>query len=199
MELDRNFMGYYPSNNMQSGWQCPKYDNKGMNDKMDMPGYMYGKCMPQHNNSGWKFNPMNMQEYMQPGCGCRCNMNMHMHMNPEFHMHNMEPLENMCGKTYKVLIVYVDKTIQKMMMENMGVMPKAISKEKFKKEMNDMICEIMKREEEIKKIVVIDRNETDQEEEMDRSFCPFCHGMLKDTLSILFITELLRGGCTSCY
>jgi len=121
-------------------------------------------------------------------------------MAPMHHMQqNMEPLENMCGKTYKVLIVHVHKSMHKIMMENMGVMPKAISKEKFKQEMNDMICEVMKKEDEIKKIVVIDRSETGESESTDRAFCPFCNGLLRDTLSILFVTELLRGGCTFCY
>jgi len=57
----------------------------------------------------------------------------------------------------------------------------------------------MKKEDEIKKIVVVDRNETNEEENTDRAFCPFCNGLLRDTLSILFVTELLRGGCTHCY
>ena len=61
------------------------------------------------------------------------------------------------------------------------------------------ICEVMKNEEDIKKIVVVDRDETEEAESTDRAFCPYCNGLLRDTLNILFITELLKGGCVSCY
>ena len=207
MEFDRNYMGYgHMMNNMDS---CPgcciKHEDKYM-DK-GMPGYMYGKCMEK-----WETPPnmcckyMNMYDNMPIGYGMRTDMQympQMYHMNNMHHMHhmnqNMEPIENMCGKTYKVLIMHVHKSVHKIMMENMGTMPKTISKEKFNKEMNDMICEVMKKEDEIKKIVVVNRSETDEEESSDRAFCPFCNGLLRDTLSILFVTELLKGGCTSCY
>ena len=55
------------------------------------------------------------------------------------------------------------------------------------------------KEDEIKKIVVVDRTETSEGENTDRAFCPFCNGLLRDTLGILFVTELLKGGCTYCY
>lgn len=201
MEFDRNYMGYGPMmNNMDNcPMQCPKFENKFMEKGMQMmPPYMYGKCMDK-----WETAPNMCSKFMNPCDNMPYSMRGEypmQHMQPMSHMHqNMEPLENMCGKTYKVLIVHVHKTMHKIMMENMGVMPKAISKEKFNKEMNDMICEVMKREDEIKKIVVIDRSETSEEENTDRAFCPFCNGLLRDTLGILFVTELLRGGCTSCY
>ena len=79
------------------------------------------------------------------------------------------------------------------------MMPKAISKEKFNKEMNEMLCEVMIHEDEIKQLVIVDRSETENSESTDRAFCPYCNGLLKDTLGILFITELLKGGCVSCY
>ena len=113
-------------------------------------------------------------------------------------MMKMEPIENMCG-SYKMLIVYVEKSINKIMMENMGMMPKAISKDKYHKEMNEMLCEVMKKEKELKEIVVVDRCETEDTEDLDRNMCPYCGGFLKDTLGILFLTELLKRGCTSCY
>jgi len=197
MDFDRNYMGYYPMMNHMDNchMQCPKMENKFM--EKEMPPYMCGKCMEK-----WEDTPnvcckyMNMCDKMPMNYGMRGEYP----MAPMHHMQqNMEPLENMCGKTYKVLIVHVHKSMHKIMMENMGVMPKAISKEKFKQEMNDMICEVMKKEDEIKKIVAIDRNETEETENTDRAFCPFCNGLLRDTLSILFITELLRGGCTACY
>lgn len=188
MEFDRNYMPYYHMmNNMDN---CPA---KCSSMQKEMPPYMYGKY-----TNKWEQMPDMCSKYM--------NMydNMPMSYSPrgEYMMphinQNMEPLENMCGKTYKILVVHVHKRMHKMMMENMGVMPKGISKEKFNKEMNDMLCDIMKNEEEIKKIVVIDRSEMN-EENTDRAFCPFCNGLLKDTLSILFVTELLKGGCTFCY
>lgn len=198
MELDRSYMGYNPMMNYMDNcpMNCQKMDNKYM-DK-GMPPYMYGKCMDK-----WDDTPNMCSKFMNPCDNMPTPYTMRSDMHPMQqmgHMHqNMEPLENMCGKTYKVLIVHVHKTMHKMMMENMGVMPKAISKDKFNKEMNDMICEVMKREDEIKKIVVIDRSETEDGESTDRVFCPFCNGLLRDTLSILFVTELLRGGCTFCY
>lgn len=193
MEFDRNYMGYNPMNPMMNHMDnYPKYENKFM--EKGMPPYMYGKCMDK-----WEEKPNMCCKYMNM-CD---NMPMPYSMRGEYPMHHMqqhmEPLESMCGKTYNVLIVHVHKKMHKIMMENMGVMPKAISKEKFNKEMNDMICEVMKNEDEIKKIVVIDRSETEESESTDRAFCPFCNGLLRDTLGILFITELLRGGCTFCY
>ena len=194
MEFDRNYMGFGPMMNHMDNCpgQCPKFENKFM--EKGMPPYMYGNCMEK-----WDNTPNMCSKYMN----MHDNMPMHYSMRGEYPMHhmhqNMEPIENMCGKTYKVLIVHVHKTMHKIMMENMGVMPKAISKEKFNKEMNDMICEVMKNEDEIKKIVVIDRSETEESESTDRAFCPFCNGLLRDTLGILFVTELLRGGCTFCY
>jgi len=192
MEFDRNYMGHYQMMNYMDSCPglCPKYENKYM-EKMSSP-YMYDKYMDK-----WDDTPKACCKYMN-----MCD-DMPYGMRGEYMMphmkNNMEPIENMCGKTYKLLIVHVHKTMHKMMMENMGVMPKAISKEKFKKEMNEMICEVMKQEDEIKKIVVIDRSETEGEESTDRAFCPFCNGLLRDTLGILFVTELLRGGCTFCY
>ena len=185
MDFDRNYMGYYPmpSHMENCHMQCPK-----------MEKCMQGNCMEK-----WECSPNMYHKYMNM-CD---NMNMPYNMRGDYMMpnmhHNMEPIENLCGKTYKMLIVHVHKSMHKIMMENMGVMPKAISKEKFKKEMNTMICEVMKNEEEIKKIVVVDRNETEDVENTDRAFCPFCNGLLRDTLSILFITELVKGGCVSCY
>lgn len=192
MEFDRNYMGYgHMMNHMDNcPGQCFKFDNKYM--EKTMPPYMYGKCMEK-----WDESPNMCSKYLNACDNMPGNYGMRTDM---YHMHhNMEPLENMCGKTYKVLIVHVHKTMHKIMMENMGVMPKAISKEKFNKEMNDMICEVMKKEEEIKKIVVVDRNENGESESTDRAFCPFCNGLLKDALGILFVTELLKGGCTFCY
>jgi hypothetical protein len=52
-----------------------------------------------------------------------------------------------------------------------------------------MLCEVMTHEDEIKKLVVVDRSETDVSENTDRAFCPYCNGLLKDTLGILFICE----------
>lgn len=201
MEFDRNYMGYNPMMNHMDicPGQCYKFENKYM-DK-GMPPYMYGKCMEK-----WDDTPnmcskyLNMCDNMPGKYNMRADMYPMQYMGNMNHMHqNMEPLENMCGKTYNILIVHVHKAMHKIMMENMGTMPKAISKDKFNKEMNDMICEVMKNEDEIKKIVVIDRVETEEEEGTDRVFCPYCNGLLRDTLGILFVTELLKGGCTSCY
>ena len=116
-----------------------------------------------------------------------------------YQMQKIESLENMCSQTYKMLIVKVRKTIQIIIMENMGMMPTSISKEKFNKYLNDTICEVMKQEDDIKKMVVVERDETETEEENNRDFCPYCHGLLKDTIAFLLITELIKGGCTTCY
>ncbi len=149
--------------------------NHCMNHNMNyIPNY-YNKeyeCMPGHLARGYGY-PMN-------------------------NMMKMEPLENMCG-SYKMLIVYVEKSINKIMMENMGMMPKAISKEKYHKEMNEMLCEVMKKEKELKELVVVDRCETEDKEDLDRALCPYCGGFLKDTLGILFLTQLMKRGCVSCY
>ena len=191
MEFDRNYMGY--GNMSICPGHCLNWDNKQMENKM--PPYMYGKCM-----NKWE-QPQNMcSKYLNPCDTMQGQYMLRGDMSQMYHINqNMEPLETMCGKTYNVLIVHVHKTMHKMMMENMGMMPKAISKDKFNKELNDMICEVMKKEDEIKKIVVIDRVENEDGEAENRAFCPFCNGLLKDTLSILFVTELLRGGCTFCY
>ena len=192
MDFDRNYMDYgHMMNNMNMcPGQCFKFEDKCM--EQGMPPYMHGKCMDK-----WEHKPDMCSKYLNP-CYNMPGYNVRgEYMMP--HMQHMEPLENMCGKTYNILIVHVHKTMHKMMMENMGVMPKAISKDKFNKEMNEMICEVMKNEDEIKKIVVIDRVETEDKEDETRAFCPFCNGLLKDTLGILFVTELLKGGCTFCY
>ncbi len=164
-------------------------DNYTEQDRCKMYG-MYGMPM--------QYNPcMKPQGYN----GCN-NVYPMMHMNCGrgygYPMMHMEPIENMCG-TYKMLIVYVEKSISKIMMENMGMMPNAISKEKYHKEMNEMLCEVMKKEKELKELVVVDRLETEDKEDMNRSMCPYCGGFLKDTLGILFLTELLKRGCVSCY
>ena len=57
----------------------------------------------------------------------------------------------------------------------------------------------MKKEKELKELVVVDRLETEDKEDLDRNMCPYCGGFLKDTLGILFLTELLKRGCVSCY
>lgn len=195
MEQDRNFMGY--GQMMQNNEYCPYQQSKYMKNMENMPPYMYGKCM--HMNED-----MQCGNYMMDVCPHVQHMHMNnccrgdMYINP-YQMQKMEPIETMCGKTYKVFMVHVKRTVQKIVMENMGMMPKSISKEHFHKHMNDMICEVMKQEDEIKKLVVVDRNENDLEESTDRAFCPFCNGMLKDTLTLLLVTELVRGGCTTCY
>lgn len=154
------------------------------NKMTEMPLHMCGKC-----------GNVNMSNTMPWGYGRGG------YHYPMYGMSNtkMEPIENMCGNTYKIMMVSVEKTVKKIMMENMGMMPKAIAKEKFNKEMNEMLCEIMSHEDEIKSFVIVDRSETEANENTDRAFCPYCNGLLKDTLGILFITELLRGGCVSCY
>lgn len=154
------------------------------NKMMEMPNFMYNKCAN-----------VNMDPSMPWGHG-RGGYSYPIYGMP---VNKMEPIENMCGNTYKIMKISVDKTVKKIMMENMGMMPKAISKEKYNKEMNEMLCEVMTHEEEIKQLVVVDRSETELGESTDRAFCPYCNGLLKDTLGILFITELLKGGCVSCY
>lgn len=172
--------------------------NEGMCGMYNMPNnYGHMECK----NTMMEFNPcMNhnanyMPNYYNKPYEC-------MHGNWArgygYPMMKMEPLENMCG-TYKMLIVYVEKSINKIMMENMGMMPKAISKDKYHKEMNEMLCEVMKKEKELKELVVVDRLETEDKEDLDRNMCPYCGGFLKDTLGILFLTELLKRGCVSCY
>lgn len=194
MDFDRSYMNnYHMMHHMEN---CPNMYFNYENMEKGVPPYMSGQYMKKlEGKPGMCCKYMNVCENMQMPYTMRSEYPIGMH-----HMHqDMEPLENMCGKTYKILIVHVHKTMHKIMMENMGVMPKAISKEKYKQEMNNMMCEVMKNENEIKKIVVVDRNETEEQENTDRAFCPFCNGLLKDTLSILFITELLKGGCTFCY
>lgn len=192
MEQDRNFMGF--NGMMQGNEYCTYHQPKFMKNMDNMPSYMYGKCMTMNENMPCGNYMMDGYQQMNMNNCCRGDM----YMNP-YQMQKMEPLESMCGKSYRVFIVYVRKTVQKIVMDNMGMMPKSISKEHFNKYMNDMICEVMKQEDEIKKLVIVDRNETDEEESTDRVFCPFCHGMLRDTLALLLVTELIRGGCTSCH
>ena len=188
MDFERNYNEYCPMmNNM-----CNNPLQYMQNMPKDMPPYMYGKCMDKMDvNPNMCHKYMNMYDTMPGQYNFRTNMD-----NMQY---AMEPIEKMCGKTYNILIMHVHKTMHKIVRENMGVMPKAISKDKFNKEMNDMLCEVMKKEDEIKKIVVVDRTETSESENTDRAFCPFCNGLLRDTLGILFVTELLKGGCTYCY
>ena len=176
MEQEKNYMGYM--NNIS----CFGGNN--------MPPYMYGKCMNMENlpyNN--KFMPC-MGNNMT-----NCHMRGDMYMNP-YMMKNLEPIENMYGSTYKILIVYVRKVVQSIMMDNMGMMPASISKDSFNKYMNDMMCDALKNVDEIKNVMIVDRDET---EDVDRGNCPYCSSMLKDTLAILLVTELLRNGCNSCY
>lgn len=178
MEQDKNYMGYM--NNMP----CFGMEN--------MPPYMYGKCMNMDNMSyNNKFMPC--MENNMPNCYGRNDM----YMNP-YMMKNLEPIENMCGNTYKILIVYVRKTMNSIIMENMGMMPKTISKDSLNKYINDMLCDVMKNIDEIERMLLDQRSET-EEEINDRKACPLCNSMLKDTLTILLVTELLKGGCSSCY
>ena len=177
--MEQNFMG------MNDMYQDMYKQNCNMEN---MPPYMYGKCMNMPCCNGY------MMQYNMPNYSSRSDMYMN-----SYGMQMMEPLENMCGKTYKILIVCVRKTVQKIMMENMGMMPKCISKEMFNKHLNDTMCEVVKQEDEIKKCVVVDRTETEEKEDISRGFCPYCNGMLKDVVTILLINELIRGGCTNCY
>ena len=169
--------------------------NEGMCGMYNMPNnYGHMECK----NTMMDFNPCmnhNMNYMYNKPCEC---MPGNWARGYGYPMMKMEPIENMCG-SYKMLIVYVEKSINKIMMENMGMMPKAISKDKYHKEMNEMLCEVMKKEKELKELVVVDRLETEDKEDLDRNMCPYCGGFLKDTLGILFLTELLKRGCTSCY
>ena len=179
---------------------------------------MYGNNCPEK-NLNWTTYGMYNLPHQYPNIECKsgmmeyapCMNYMHNYCNKEYDcmpgnwgrgygypMMKMEPIETMCA-SYKMLIVYVEKSVGKIMMENMGVMPKAISKEKYHKEMNEMLCEVMKKEKELKELVVVDRTETEDTEDLDRNMCPYCGGFLKDTLGILFLTELLKRGCVSCY
>ena len=193
MEQERNFVGF-PGNIMNYGWyNYPKFEN----NLEEMPPYMYGKCMgncePKQCDN-YMVPPMYMNTYcrgemcMNPYDMQAMNMNMGM---------NMEPIETMCGKTYKTLMMDVKKTVSKIAMENMGMLPKAISKDMFNRHMNDLIIEVMKKEVEIKKMVMVERDETEETED-DRAFCPYCNGLLKNLLSVLLVTELVKGGCTHC-
>ena len=181
MESDREYMNCCKMQNMYNDCNMKYKSCDGIMPKLNMPPYMYNNCM---------------NVYDKPDYTMVSRHNMHPNM---YQMNNMEPIEHMCGKTYKILIVHVDMCVQKIMMENMGVMPKAMSKEKFNKHMNDMICEVMRKEDEIKKHVVIDRSSVEDSEDLTRAFCPYCNGMLNSALSILFVTELLKRGCTHCY
>lgn len=171
--------------------------------------YNMGYMPQQHNHmeckSGmmewnpWMNQNMNhIHNYCNKGCECMPGNMARGYGYPMQNVIKMEPIENMCG-SYKMLIVYVEKSINKIIMENMGMMPKAISKDKYHKEMNEMLCEVMKKEKELKEIVVVDRTETEDKEDLDRVMCPYCGGFLKDTLGILFLTELVKRGCVSCY
>ena len=188
MEFDRNYMNVKPMLNDLSS--CNKYYQKCDGKMMDCP-MMHHPYMHANYMHGWDNNM------------CHNNMCMgHMHTYDKYrtdmyNMQYMEPIENLCGKTYNIYMMSINKSMQKIMMENLGMMPKAISKEKFNKEMNDIICDVMKKEDEIKEIVIMKRDDEQQDE--TRAFCPFCHGVLRDTLGILFVTELLRNGCVSCY
>lgn len=173
---------------------CYEKYGYNMND-MQMPNYNYG--MPYMDNMTQM--PMNMCSKFMNSCYTEPHM---MHMcghRGGYGGYKVEPLENMCGNTYNFFMMYVDKTVNKIVMENMGMMPKAISKEKFNKEVNEMLCEVMREEDKLKKMLINKRNEVDVEETTDRGVCPYCNSLLKDTLGILFITKLLRGGCTGCF
>lgn len=150
-------------------------------EQMMMPPYMYGKCM---------YNTPEMQ-----------NINMCMYQNKcrggyMGYPVNMEPVENMCGKHYKILLSYVSKEMNKIVVENMGVMPNSISKDKFNKHVNSMMCEVIKEEKEIKMLIVQKREEDDEE---NRGACPYCNGYLKSMVEIIFVMELLKNNCTFCY
>lgn len=193
LEMDRYKMfgqyGQYSMNNcIDKQMQC----GMGLNN-VNMPPYMYGKCLNPYENT---YMPMN-QPMSNINCPYRGEYNMYSVNN--YQTQAMEPIENMNTKLYKFLINHVQKAMQKILTENMGVMPKAISKEKYNKSMNYMISEVMKQEDEIKQLVVIDRNETEEKEDTTRDFCPYCNGMLQTTLSTIFIIELLRAGCAYCY
>ena len=115
MENDRNFAGY--AGIMNASCTYPSYETKCEH----MKPYMFPKCnVPCENMYGNYMNMnMNMCDNMPMNTCYRHDMNMHMH---PYNMQKMEPLENMCGKTYKVLMVHVNETVHKIVMENMGTM-----------------------------------------------------------------------------
>lgn len=149
----------------------------------------------------------NYMDYLR-GNMFNCNMgnmpstNMDYPMMNEYEYSNhgkyMEPINMNFTYLHKMVMEEVNIHIKKIMISNMGQMPKAISKDMYKKELNDMLANIMKNEDEIKKQIA-GKNELENEGETDRIFCPYCQGFMGNMLGFVFLNSLLTRGCLFCY
>lgn len=180
-----------------------------MEDYMDLT--RYNMCNP-CNMKNMNQNCMNMPccNY-KPSIGYDCyNMNIkennEMPMNYGYYNYGytntnkmMKPMNTNYTPLHKIIYEEVNMHIKKLMINNMGIMPKSISMDMYKKELNEMLANLMKKENEIKKMM-LSREEIDEKiEEDDRLFCPYCQGFLGNMLGLVFLNSLINGGCTFCY
>lgn len=110
----------------------------------------------------------------------------------------MEPINTNFTNLHKMVIEEVNIHVKKIMISNMGQMPKAISKDMYKKELNEMLTNVMKNEDEIKKQMT-SREELENGENTDRLFCPYCQGFMGNMLGFVFLNSLINRGCLYCY
>lgn len=173
-------------------------NNYGQKDIMNSNiQYMLGCNM----NNGKVYKQNNALDNMQPYNYNDEDINNSMNMREikNYAPEKMEPIESLCNELHKIIIDVVDEDIDKLITENMDMMPKAISKEQYKKEVEKMFNNLVKKEEISKKYIYDSNTNRVKYGENNRISCPNCGGTLKSILEIMFITQLIKRGCIFCY
>lgn len=151
--------------------------------------------MPPHmmqNPGQWQRDGM---PYLMPGTCTTCGGN-YMPMQQGMMHQNMQPIDNLETEMHKFILTKIDFEIGNFVTINMGQMPEAIGKDKYMTMVNNIMAELTKDEGKIKEML---RSRCTEEVEESRGFCPFCSGMLKTTVELILLSQLVRNGCMFCY
>lgn len=156
---------------------------------MHMPYYEYKP------NMGYGYQMMNTYEDNEMP------MNHDYYNNYEYNQGNkmMKPMTMNFTPLHKMVYEEVNIHIKKIMMSNMGTLPKSMSMDMYKKELNEMTMSLMKKENEIKRMLLSREETSEKEENNDRLFCPYCQGFLGNMLGFVFLNSLINRGCRFCY
>lgn len=104
----------------------------------------------------------------------------------------MKPIKSMEGRLELFIEEKVLVEVENIIKENKGKFPNAISKEMYKRKLNNIVKEIFRNEERIKSI--IDRNLR-----INGSLDPYCTRALSDFTNYIMITEFMKRGCNHCF
>lgn len=201
MERDFNYMGGYmmPQMPMMNKWEKPMpypMCECGMQPKLysQWPQHMPPHMMPNPNMPGIGQGGFGRDtaSYLMPGvCGGNCGTMQYGMMHQ-----NMQPIDNLETDMHKFILTKIDFEIGNFVTINMGQMPEAIGKEKYMAMVNNIMAELTKDEGKIREML---RSRCTEEVEESRGFCPFCSGMLKTTVELMLLSQLVRRGCIFCY